>query len=75
VLASQRDIILVAEAAIRSRPQHCACRCVQTGRKHCHNAVIVHEACADKLKYAAKGRKNAGKDTKTDEETMKDQEQ
>jgi len=36
---------------------------------------MIHEHPADKLKYAAKGRKKRGENTKTKEETMKHQEQ
>ena len=31
---------------------------------------MIHEHSADKLKYAAKGRKKRGKNTKTEEDTM-----
>ena len=36
---------------------------------------MIHEHSADKLKYAAKGRKKRGENTKREEETMKHQDQ
>jgi len=36
---------------------------------------MIHEHSADKLKCAANGRKKRGEDTKTEEETMKHQDQ
>src|SRR3984893_14645688 len=46
-------------------PRHRHGRRIQTGRKHGHNAVVIHEPCSNKLKCTAEVRKKRGKNSTT----------